>query len=711
MPYRTATPNRTPPMLITLAALCVGNPCINAAPLEEVIVSATRSDQTLKHLPFQASRIDQQSVAEQLTRNLPEALAETPGVLVQKTANGQGSPFLRGFTGYRTLMLIDGVRYNNSVYRDGPNEYFSLVDVGAVESIDVIKGPASTLYGSDAIGGTLSITTKNAAPKHKRHQPINNDQLLFDAAHKQRYSSAEDSQIQHTEIRLGQAQRWGIYGSISQKNFGDLDAAKSGEQPHTGYDEQALNLRADIQLNEQWSLTFAHQSLTQDDVWRTHSTVYATSFEGTKTGTDLRRLKDQNRDLSYLKVDADNPLPWLDQLTVTLSQQHWQEDGDRIKANQTQLIESFDSAMRGIDLAALHATESGEMRFGFDYYIDRVNSARSDYSADGSLAESHIQGPVGDSATFKQGGAYFQYQHDFNDRLTLTWASRYNIVDSSIGRLEDPETRSASSYHDHWNSWVHSLRGNLSLSETQSIWGAASQSFRAPNIADVSRYGKSRSNEFEVAATNLSPEQFVTLELGYKLSSDRWWLNASAYHTDISDYITSTPTGRFIDGLTEVSKRNSADGEVYGVELDWRYDWTNTLNAFGGITWLRGELDTFNSLSSTAASREPMSRIMPATLTLGARWQITPRWWSRISATHADKATRLSGADQQDLERIPPGGTPAYTLVNVYSGFQINQHLDVTLGIENLLDENYRSHGSGSNEPGVGMNLGITLRL
>ena len=683
---------------------------MSAVPIEEVVVSATRSDQPLKRLPFQASRIDQQSVAEQLARNLPEALTETPGVLVQKTANGQGSPFLRGFTGYRTLMLIDGVRYNNSVYRDGPNEYFSLVDVGGVENIDVIRGPASTLYGSDAIGGTLSITTKKSVAEDWLHKPTNN-QLFFDAVHKQRYSSAEDSQIQQTEIRMGQAQHWGIYASVSQKDFGNVDAAKIGEQPHTGYDEQALNLRADVQINEQWSLTLAHQNLIQDDVWRTHSTVYARSFEGTQIGTDLRRLKDQERDLSYLKAQAEDLLPWLDQFTVTLSQQQWQEDGDRIKANQTQLIESFDSFMRGIDLTALHTTESGEVRFGFDYYVDQVNSARNDYHADGSLAKSHIQGPVGDDATFKQAGGYFQYQHDFDDRLSLTWASRYNTIDSSIGRLEDPETRLASSYHNHWNSWVHSLRGNFALSQTQSIWGAASQSFRAPNIADVSRYGKSRSSEFEVAATNLSPEQFVTLELGYKISAGRWWLNASAYHTGISDYITSTPTGRVIDGLTEVSKRNSADGEVYGIELDWRYEWTSTLSVYGGITWLRGELDTFDSLVSTTASREPMSRIMPATLNIGARWQIAPQWWSRVSATHADKVTRLSSADQQDFERIPPGGTPAYTLVNVYSGYEINQHLNVTLGVENLLDQDYRSHGSGSNEPGLGVNIGLTLRL
>jgi len=83
-----------------------------------------------------------------------------PGVMVQKTGHGQGSPYIRGFTGFRTLLMIDGIRLNNAVFRDGPNQYWNTVDPFSIERLEVVKGPSSVLYGSDAIGGTVNVITR-----------------------------------------------------------------------------------------------------------------------------------------------------------------------------------------------------------------------------------------------------------------------------------------------------------------------------------------------------------------------------------------------------------------------------------------------------------------------------------------------------------------------------------------------------------------------
>ena len=133
-----------------------------ADPLPEVVITATRSESDLKKLPSVVRKLDKKQIDERLPRTFPEALRETPGVAIQKTANGQGSPFIRGFTGFRNLILVDGIRYNNSTFREGPNQYWALLDPLAMERIEVIPSQGSVLYGSDAVGGTVNTISKSS---------------------------------------------------------------------------------------------------------------------------------------------------------------------------------------------------------------------------------------------------------------------------------------------------------------------------------------------------------------------------------------------------------------------------------------------------------------------------------------------------------------------------------------------------------------------
>jgi len=131
-------------------------------PVPGVVVTASRSESDPDTIPATLYVLDEETLRERMVRTLPEALRETPGVMVQKTSNGQGSPFLRGFTGFRTLLLLDGVRINNSVLREGPNQYWATIDPLTISRLEVVMGPTSVLYGSDAIGGTVNALTRSA---------------------------------------------------------------------------------------------------------------------------------------------------------------------------------------------------------------------------------------------------------------------------------------------------------------------------------------------------------------------------------------------------------------------------------------------------------------------------------------------------------------------------------------------------------------------
>lgn len=243
--------------------------------LEEVVVTATRSEERVLNLPYTAERIPGAALRrEQMAASLPEALTETPGIVVQQTAHGQGSPFLRGFTGFRTVALVDGIRLNNSTFRDGPNQYWSTIDALAVDRLEVVKGPGSVMYGSDAVGGTVNALMR--APRYGFDQNIR-----WSGATYYRFGSAERAHLGRGEFGAAEREQWGFTLGFSTKTFGDVQGGEDvGRQAHTGYDQWDTDAKMEYFLSPSTKLTVAYQRTEQDDVERTHRTIYGLTWEG-----------------------------------------------------------------------------------------------------------------------------------------------------------------------------------------------------------------------------------------------------------------------------------------------------------------------------------------------------------------------------------------------------------------------------------------------
>ena len=690
-----------------LLAVCRASNADTLPHLEEHVVTATRLPHANHALPYQVTEIPQDRLLRAQPRSLPEALAETPGVLVQKSAHGQGSPYIRGFTGYRTLALVDGVRYNNSSYRDGPSEYFGLLDVQGIERIEVLNGPASVRYGSDAVGGVISVQSERS----RYADGVAGTRFLNGSQH-YRHASADRSHLSRTELDLGAGRQWGLRVGYSYKDYGDVHAAGLGRQPRTGYDEQAVDARLDVTLSDNWHMSGLHQRLRQDDVWRTHATVFARPYQGTTVGSDRLRLKDQARTLSYIRVQGQPASAVIDSARFTLSHQQWQEDGERIRGNGRSLVENFKSNMGGVDVEMTSHLAALGVRYGLDYYQDNLDSHGAQFDANGQLTAINVQGPLGDDARYGTFGAFVQAELPLGERLAVMAGSRYTHIDVNIGRFEDPASGAPTSFADDWQQFVHSLRGSYALcaDDSQQLWAGISQAFRAPNVADISRYGASRSNETEIAATTLKPETFLVFELGWRGEWAPWSTSVSLFRTRIHDYIASTPTGRVVDGSIEVSKRNSASGYVQGIELGAQWRLSSHWRMQGTLAWQEGRLDSFTTLAARVSTREALSRVMPLTAHWRLDWTSTDtRSWLSGGVTFSDSARHLSAADRLDTERIPPGGTPAYVLVGVHAGHSLSPHVMLQAALDNVLDDAYRTHGSGSNEAGFGATLGMTL--
>ena len=127
-----------------------------------------RSPRSLFDTPAAASLRTREEIAERQAPDMFQALQNEVGVLMQSTAAGQASPFIRGLTGQQVLILVDGIRLNNSITRRGPNQYFNTIDAGMVDHIEVLRGQGSVLWGSDAIGGTINVVTRGADVAHGR---------------------------------------------------------------------------------------------------------------------------------------------------------------------------------------------------------------------------------------------------------------------------------------------------------------------------------------------------------------------------------------------------------------------------------------------------------------------------------------------------------------------------------------------------------------
>lgn len=674
-----------------------------------VVVTATLAEAALVDLPYSAARIGTERIQELQAPSLPDALQQQPGILLQQTARGMGSPFIRGFTGFRNLALIDGIRLNNAVFRDGPNQYWNTIDSLSLDAIDVVKGQGSVLFGSDAIGGVVNALTQGPAYRAPAEgvAPGAYATGLIGA----RYATAERGWRGRLEGSVSEWEKYGLHVGLTGGTFGDLQAADLGRLPNTGYDELGIDLKLELFLEPETKLLLAHNQYHLEDVWRTHRTIYAVPFSGSEIGDERAHLFDQDRYLTYLRLESDRDHGWLDHYDVTLSHHRQGEDRLRRRSGGRQDWEGFTVDSWGLNLNLRSDSPIGTLSYGLSYYLDLVDSYRVSRS-DGRTSKAG-QGPVADDARYHLLGVYLQDEIRVSDRLDVLLGGRYTYVKADAGRVVDPVTEQLYATSDEWHDLSGSARVLWSLDEAKRLrlFAGLSQAFRAPNLSDISRFDIARSNELEVPSTGLDPERFLLSEAGVRWQGERASFSLAYFYTDIEDLIVRTPTGRVIDDQVEVTRQNSGSGHVQGIEAAFSVvlweDWT----VFGNVTWQDGEVDGYPT-SRNRLQREPVSRLMPLTGLAGLRWDSPARrWWVEGTVQIVDDATRLSAGDRGDTQRIPPGGTPGYTLATLRSGWRANDHLTLTAAIENLTDEAYRVHGSGVNNPGLNVVLGAQVRF
>jgi hemoglobin/transferrin/lactoferrin receptor protein len=614
------------------------------------------------------------------------------------------SPYIRGFTGFHDLFLIDGVRLNNSVQRPGPNQYWGTVDAYSVERLEVSLGPGGPLYGSDAVGGVAQSFSRSPYGWEADGGIQAHGRALY------RFGSADTSSLGRAEASVTYGDGVGLLVGISGKHYDDLRAGGDvGEQLRTDFDEIDGDAKLVLRPRDGDELTLLYQRASQWDAPRTHKTVESESYEGTTIGSELKRNFDQDRDLLYAQYRSSNPLAFVDDLHVNFSWQRMQEERDRRRGNGRRDISGFEVDTLGLFAQLRSETRCGDFVYGFDYYHDFVDSYRTDFNADGSFRSRSIQGPVAGDADYDLFGVYAEWSQLFAERFEVFLGGRFTYAKADASEVADPLSGEALSLEDDWTNFSASLRAVWYARDDLHLYTSISQGFRAPNLSDLTRFDSARTNEIQTPSTDLSDETFLGLEIGAKSRGDRHRASLAAFGMLIYDGLIRTPTGREIDGDQEVQVENVGDGFVTGFEFEAAYKLWRELEFFVNGSYVYGKQDTFPT-AAAEQDREYLDRLQPFSGQAGFRWgHSSYPLWAEFDVRFAVEADKLNTRDKSDTDRIPPGGTPAWFTLNLRGGVEVTEYLKFALALENLSDRTYRIHGSGVTAPGV--NAKITTEV
>jgi hemoglobin/transferrin/lactoferrin receptor protein len=694
---------------LPIALFAVSTPLSAQNFLEPLVVTATRSSLGAQDVPYSLSLLDSNHLEDNARRTLPDALQYTPGVLVQKTAHGHGSPFIRGFTGRQNLLMVDGVRINNSTFRSGPVQYWNTIDALSIDRIELVRSQGSVLYGSDAIGGTVNAFTKSS---DFRARP--DGQVYYNGSAYYEYrSNGQGSHVGRLETEAGVGGKFGVWLGLSLKEFGDIEDSAIGLMRGTGYPEEDLDFRFDYAITPDSTLTLAHQYVNQDNISRWHRTLNNPGWNhgghfaapGTWNANDY----DQERSLTYLRYTgsddrADAPIKnW----SATLSYQDIadSEFQNRLPAGGSSIRRShIDVRTLGFDLTLESEIGPGRLVYGFDYYHDDVNSSGSRNNPAGTNFQESL--PIADDSSYDLLGVFSNYQWTPNERLDVSAGLRYTYARAELGRFTDNTGTPRANESQSWDSVVGSVRGLYRIDEAWSLFGGVSQAFRAPNLDDLSGNLTSLAGTTALGSTNVSPEEFLTYELGLRRSSENFSLQTAIFYTDISEVITGVRVSP-APGAASITT-NGGDGYIYGIELEgaWRFQPQWMLTGFA--SWQEGRNETPTFIGGPTTER-PITRQLPLTGSLALRWTSeSEKFWVEGRVLAAAKEDRITAADQAaDRQRIPTGGTPGYIVTSVRAGWQATENLHLTAALENITDEDHRNHGSGQNEPGFGAVCGV----
>lgn len=712
--------------------------------LNQSVITANKEITPVKNISRHVEVINRNQIAFSSAQNTADLVFNESGAYIQKSQQGGGSVILRGFEANRILLMVDGVRMNNAIFRAGHLQNILRVDQFILDRVEILYGPGSVSYGSDAIGGVVQLFSRNPILIQENTQP--NKKLLVKSEGVFRHSTANNEFTKHLNINLA-GKKWGILTGITQSDFGNVIMGKnrSSAWENVGlrpYFVKRLNGK-DVLVNNPNKYEQAESHYQQTDVF----------------AKLLFKPKNNTEHLFNIQYSFTNNVPRYDRLSEPFDEMlrfaEWYYGPEKrllasYQFNKSNLNRKFADAIKNTVAYQFVEESRYDRRFGQDFRNSRIEQLH--IWSHSFIASKWI------------GAHQFNYGSDVQFNDVQSNAFRFNIVNGERTALSTRYPEGGSQmlnsgvfiHHQYqknkwiWNESVrysfvhtqanfgesknfynflpnstqqtnHALNGSLGLiylvNSTNRIYVNLSNAFRAPNLDDLNKLFDSRSGFVIVPNPELKPEKSVTGEIGTNLSFKQIVkLNTAIYYTQLYEAIVVNASSRngsdsifFGGAMSRINTlENTRNAFVYGNNTSLQIIINPNIHMYGDVNYTFGRIVENNN-------QTPLDHIPPLYGKAGVRFM--------FKHVQLDAFMRGSGAKQlseynlegeDNLEYATSNGLPAWQTYNIKA--QYNYYRKGTLftlqgGIENILDTHYRLFASGISAPGRNFYLSLKISL
>lgn len=672
----------------------------------EIVVTAQRYEQDVFAVPQNVNVVDERKLARDVPRTPAEALRDQPGIYVQKTSHIGGAPIIRGLMGNRVLLMVDGIRLNNVGAFSGPNNFLQTIDIEATERIEVVRGPGSVQYGSDALGGVVNVITRAPVEWQAKgaHRVGGLLRTTFSSVDMQRRMRAQ-------AFYGGQRLRIGL-GTTLQEVDALRGGGSIGLQHPSGWKERNFDVRVDVRPAHRHELTAAFTNLNQHDIQRFDTWL------GNNAGVGAQR-----RSLARLGYRVTDAAPGLSSVFVQAYLHNQAQDQRFLNRPETQNSKFLTP---GADLQLQSPIRQLVLfTYGLHYHHDAGTTANI---REGALTRQFPR------TSWHNGAAFLQMKVTPHRALTLIASGRYDLyrmkttpdASSTPEGLEPAALRIDRSYH--------AGAGSLGVIGHATRWlnlvANVGNGFRAPSVSDSLSLGPFTSG-YRVPSPEIRPEKVLSFDVGPRIRHKYVGFSAAYFHTQLFDAIQSEP-GSF-NGSTYIDangngmrddkedvfvNRNIGRARLQGVELAAEARLPPQWVLYGSFTHMRAR---------NLSDDEPLEFQMPTNGFVAARWQSdesqrfyvelgarfvarTPASQIPASRLERDPAYRVDPQDPDSPLLSGDGSVPGYWTLAASAGARFNEYVSARLNANNLLNVEYRDKDSRINGPGLGVIGSIALQ-